>query len=179
MKRLIFGILTLMLVLGLNGCGNNADLVKNGIMNFNKTITVGEAFDNWKDCKSHKWKSFETDNKTSVVEFRCERKNTKEYMNKVKNLLSNNKKEETLHLDIESNIQIFQWTINKDNTFQINNVQVETVWSDGKKFSDSQQPIEQLKAVYNNEITWDLNNLNKSTAGQLSYIFRIVKARAK
>ena len=39
----------------ITGCGNNTDLVKDGIMNFNKTITVGNAFDNWNDCKNSEW----------------------------------------------------------------------------------------------------------------------------
>jgi len=68
MKRFVFGILTTMLMLGLSGCSDNTDLVKDGIMNFNKTITVGNTFDNWKDCENSEWSSFETDNKTPVVQ---------------------------------------------------------------------------------------------------------------
>jgi len=100
-------------------------------------------------------------------------------MAKVKSLLSKKEQEKASYLDIKSNTQIFQWTINKDDTFQIDNVQVETIWSDGKKFSDSQKPMEQLQSVYNNEITWDESNLNKMTAGQIAYVFQMIKARAK
>lgn len=162
-------------MLGLSGCSDNTDLVKNGVMNFNKTITVGEAFDNWKDCKHSEWSSFETDNKIPVVQFTCVKKGTREYMTKVKSFLSKKEQEKAFFLDIKSNIQEFQWTINKDNTFQINNVQVKTEWSDGKKFSDSQKSMEQLKSVYNNEITWDMNTLNKATASQIAYVFRFIK----
>jgi len=82
-------------------------------------------------------------------------------------------------LDIKSNKQIFQWTINKDDTFQIDNVQVETVWTDGKEFLDSQKPMEQLESVYDNEITWDASNLNEITAVQMMYTLKIIKARAE
>jgi L-arabinose isomerase len=53
------------------------------------------------------------------------------------------------------------------------------VWSDGKKFSDSQKPMEQLQSVYNNEITWNESDLNKMIAGQIAYVFQMIKARAK
>lgn len=178
MKNLKLLIVGLFLSLMISGCSDNTDLVKNGIMNFNKTITVGDAFDNWKDCKNSEWSSFETDNKTPVVQFTCEKKGSSQYMAKVKSLLSKKEQKKASYLDIKSNTQIFQWTINKDDTFQIDNVQVETIWSDGKKFSDSQKPMEQLQSVYNNKITWDENNLNKMTAGQIVYVFKMIKARA-
>ena len=176
LKLLVIGVF---LSLMITGCSNDIDLVKDGVMNFNKTITVGEAFDNWNNCEDSKWDSFETDNHTRVVEFTCEEKGAKEFMNKVKSFLSKKEQEKASYLDIKSGTRIFQWTINKDDTFQIDNVQVETVWSDGKKFSDSQKPMEQLKSVYNNEITWDENNLNEMTAGQIAYVFQMIKARAK
>lgn len=179
MKRFIFGILTAMLMLGLSGCSDNTSLVKNGIMNFNKTITVGQAFDNWNDCENSEWSSFETDNKTPVVQFSCEKKGVNEYMSKVKSFLSKKEQNKASYIDIKSITQIFQWTINKDDTFQIDNVQVETVWSDGKRFSDSQKFMEQLKSVYNNEITFDESSLSKMTAGQMVYVFKMLKVMAK
>jgi len=179
MSKLKFVIVGLFVLLFMTGCSNDTDLVKDGVMNFNKTITVGEAFDNWNDCKNSKWETFETDNHTKVVEFTCEKKNIKEYMNKVKSFLSKKEQEKASYLDIKSNTQIFQWTINKDDTFQIDNVQIETVWDNGKKFSDSQNPMKQLKSVYNNEITWDTSSLNKMTVNQIAYVFQMIKARAK
>jgi putative protein kinase ArgK-like GTPase of G3E family len=178
MRKIKFFI-GLFLALLITGCGNNTDLVKSGIMNFNKTITVGDAFDNWKDCEDSEWSSFETDNKIPVVQFTCRKKGINEYMTKVKSFLSKKEQNKASYLDIKSNEQIFQWTINKDDTFQIDNVQVETVWADGKKFSDSQKPMEQLQSVYNNEITWDESSLNKMTAGQIAYVLQMIKARAK
>ena len=97
----------------------------------------------------------------------------------VTSFLSKKEQAKASYLDIKSNTQIFQWTINKDDTFQIDNVQVETVWADGKKFSDSQKPMEQLQGVYDNEISFNLGEINKMTAGQMAYVFQMIKARAK
>jgi len=169
----------LFLAIFMAGCNSDIDMVKNGVMNFNKTITVGEAFDNWNDCANSKWDSFETDNHIKVVEFTCEKKNVKEYFAKLKSFLPKKKQAKATYLDIKSNKQIFQWTINKDDTFQIDNVQVETVWADGKKFSDSQKPMKQLQNVYNNKITWNESDLNKIIAGQIIYVMQMIKAQAK
>ena len=179
MKAIKMLVVGLFLAIFMVGCSDDIDLVKNGVINFNKTITVGEAFDNWKDCKNSKWDSFETDNHIRVVEFTCDKKNVKEYFSKVKSFLSKKEQKKADYLDVVSNKQIFQWTINKDDTFQIDNVQVETTWADGKKFTDSQKPMEQLRSVYNNETTFNLSEINKMTAGQLAYVFQMAKVRAK
>jgi len=179
MRKIMFIVIGVFLAFFITGCSNDVDLVKDGVMNFNKTITVGEAFDNWNDCEDSRWDSFETDNHTKVVEFTCKKKNVQKYMSKLKSFLSKKDQEEASYLDIKSNKQIFQWTINKDDTFQIDNVQVETVWADGKKFSDSQKPMKQLRNVYDNEIAFNLSELNKMVAEQFAYVFQMIKVRAK
>ncbi|MDP8171163.1 lipoprotein [Pasteurella skyensis] len=50
---------------------NDIDTVKNGILELNKTLTVGEAIDNYKGCKSVKWESFKADNGTKIVQATC------------------------------------------------------------------------------------------------------------
>ena len=179
MKRLFFGFSILLISIGFSGCGDSIDTVKDGTMSFNKTITVGEAFDNWNNCQKSEWETFETDNKIKVVQFTCFQRDVKEYMSKVKNFLSKKEQAEASYLDIVSNAQIFQFTINKDDTFQIDNVQVETVWSDGKKFSDSLKIMPQLESVYGNEITFNVNEFNKMLAAQMGYVFKLSKIRAK
>lgn len=179
MKNIKLALVTIFISILLTGCFSEVDTVKSGVMNFNKTITVGEAFDNWNNCQKGEWESFETDNKTKVVQFSCFKKGVKEYMSKAKSFLSEKEQAKASYLDIESNTQIFQFTINKDDTFQIDNVQVETVWSDGKKFSDSQKAMKELERVYENEITFNSSELNKMTSGQIAYVFQMIKAQAK
>jgi len=72
MQKLLFLVAAIVLLFGLNGCANDIDNVKDGVMDFDKTLTVGEAFDNWKACNKSQWNSFETDNGIKVVEFKCE-----------------------------------------------------------------------------------------------------------
>lgn len=43
-------------------------LVKNGILEFDKSITVGEAFDNYKYFKNVKWEAFTSENGRRVVQ---------------------------------------------------------------------------------------------------------------
>jgi len=180
MKNYIFGISTFMLILGLNGCSDNTDLVKDGVMNFNKTITVGEAFDNWNDCESSEWKSFKTDNNTPVVEFTCEVKDIKEFLNKAKSFLPKKEQSNASYLDIESVTKIFQWTINKDDTFQINNVQSKMVWVDGTKSLTSLKPMKEFRIVYNNKKNpFSLGNINKQVAIPIAYSIKILKIQAK
>jgi len=155
------------------------DSVKNGVMNFNKTITLGEALDNWDDCESSSWTSFETSNKTKIVEFTCSKKDVKEMGEKVFSFVKTDKEKAKIFLSLESVTQKFQFTINKDDTFQIDNVQREIVWSDGKKFSIQNKPLNELEKAYNNEISYDLNKLDKKTAYGLGYAFMMLWSKAK
>ena len=70
MKRLSFtllGVLTLLLA----GCSKTDPimLVKNGTLDFDKSVTVGNALDNYKYFSNQSWRSFVDDQKRTVVEF--------------------------------------------------------------------------------------------------------------
>jgi len=163
--------------MALTGCGGALDLVKNGVMDFNQTTTLGKALDNWKSCEQRNWKEFETDNGAKVIQFSCQHK-IAQYMSKAKSLLPQKKQDEAGHLDIISNVQTFQFTVNQDDTFQIDNVQVKTTWKDGKSLDDSQKPVEQLKKAYQNQLNFNPAELNEKSAAEISYIFSIIKDRA-
>lgn len=122
MKKLLLAV---PMTLALAGCGSDIDLVKGGIMEFNKTTTLGKALDNWKSCENREWEEFKTDNGVKVVQFTCQHK-VEQFMSKAKSMLSKEDQARAEHLDISSNIQTFQFTINKDKTFQVDNVQVKT-----------------------------------------------------
>jgi hypothetical protein len=169
MQKLLFLVAAIVLLFGLNGCANDIDNVKDGVMDFDKTLTVGEAFDNWKACNKSQWNSFETDNGIKVVEFKCEedmRNKSKEMIEFVKkiNAEKNTQNRNSIYsiyydlgdnyspLSMTSKITSFQWTINKDNTFQLDNVQAERRWEDGTKNKWSEKPMEAMKAVYSNKV---------------------------
>ncbi|RUO30388.1 hypothetical protein [Aliidiomarina soli] len=174
MKKLLFGA---PIILALTGCVSDTDFVKNGTMDFNGTITVGEALDSWKSCERREWEEFETDNGVQVVQFSCQHK-IDQFISRTKSLLPENELEDADHLDIDSNLQIFQFTINRDQTFQIDNVQIRTTWADGTSFEDSQEPVEQLQTAYANQLNFDPNELDSAAAAQTAYVFMVIKSRA-
>ena len=162
------------------GCGSDIDMVKSGVMQFNKTTTVGEAFDNNKDCKKGEWESFETDNGAKVVQFTCYRKGVKEYFNKVKSFLK--KVDDLSPLDVISNTGVYQFTINKDDTFQIDNVQTITKWADNKTTEVPLDAMQALAEIYENKISFnvnELNNLDEMSAVQFYNVFFTLKKQAK
>lgn len=71
-KRIIVSLVVLVL-LGCDG-KSNTDLqkIKGGMLKFNRTMTIGEAFDRYDICITRDWAEFENENKQNVVEFRCE-----------------------------------------------------------------------------------------------------------
>lgn len=144
------------LVATLQGCGSPSDteLVKNGIMQFNKTLTVGEAFDRWSECQSRKWEEFKSDNGQRVVQFTCSAKNVTAFMNKAKSILTNESKYD--HFNLTEVVETFQWTINKDDTFQLQHVGTTWKWADGKT-KEVDGNAQMLKSVYSNENTFDMS----------------------
>ncbi len=182
MQKLKLLVIGLFLSLIITGCSDDIDIVKNGVMNFNKTITVGEAFDNWNNCEEKKWESFETDNGVRVVQFTCGDKDyTSKYLDKIKSFLPP-KKQNTNYLNLKNMQQIFQWTINKDDTFQIDNVQLEFIWNDDKKFDVPMETIKELKKVYKNETTdknEELKDIGKFGAGLFVNVLQEAYKKAK
>jgi len=145
MKRLILGFLAILLMVGLNGCSSDIDIVKNGTLKIDNSLTVGEAFDNYKYFSSTSWKTFKTSNGRKVVEVKC--KLTNEWL-----------KIHGLEGKIKNYIMIVQFVINKDNSFKIASVGMDITENNGKKtITDSksahltnQQLIYTLKGIYNN-----------------------------
>jgi hypothetical protein len=74
LKYMTSGILLTIVIL-FSGCSeesvslSNIEKVKNSVINFDKSITIGQAFDNWNNCKNKQWNKFTTDNQRQIVEF--------------------------------------------------------------------------------------------------------------
>jgi hypothetical protein len=70
MKKALRSLFALvLLVAGLSGCSDSGvSTVKNGVLDFDKSITIGQAFDNYKYLKGVAWRSFTSDNGRDVVE---------------------------------------------------------------------------------------------------------------
>ncbi len=109
---------------------NDVELVKNGVLDYDKSITVGEAFNNWKVCKENiEWKAFQTENKRRIVQFSCDKKD-----------------------NTGTRLIVFQFKINKDDTFDLSYIGEEYIDTDGiKTTANSSEPSRSsLKYVYDN-----------------------------
>lgn len=175
MKKLfVVALATIML----SACGSNVDTVKSGTMEFNQTISVGEALDNWSSCQQGDWDEFETDNGVTVVEFTCKHE-IAGYVSKLKTLLKGQKIKDTSMLDLDNITQTFQFTINKDDSFQIDYVENSFTWKDGKTVNFQQKEVEELKSVYNNDVVYNAEDLNASAAFDTYYALLSLKSTAK
>jgi uncharacterized protein YecT (DUF1311 family) len=165
-----YWVLLMGMILG--GCGDDISKIKYGVMDFNKTITVGDALDNWKSCEAGHWRKFLTDNNTRVVEFECQHKIT-EYFRKLKAL--NTDKANEIYIDVVSNKQYFQFTLNKDDSFQIHSVETETVWRDGTSQRIRREPIDVLKDAYANSMNFDPDLINSELSKLAIGIYMSIK----
>jgi len=129
LKSLTSGILLIVVIL-FSGCGednvslSNIEKVKNSVMNFDKSITIGQAFDNWNSCKNKKWNEFTTNNQKQIVEFTC--------------------KVNTLDCTI-------QWTINLDDTTKIIYTKLISKQENGKVLEKKITTNQLLKIIYANK----------------------------
>ena len=120
MKRLVMAIFSIILALGLTGCGNTG-IVKDGILDIDKSVTVGQAFDKYKYFKKVEWDDFETENGRDIVE--------------VKGTFSDDyidTKNEIVQNKLKSVILTTQFQINKDETFEIYAIDIEMTGENGK-----------------------------------------------
>jgi len=63
-------ILIIIVSLCLISCAkSDVDIVKNGTLSYEKSITIGDAFDNFKFFKNKKWEAHEEENKRKCVVF--------------------------------------------------------------------------------------------------------------
>lgn len=157
----------------LTGCGSNIDKVKSGVLDFNKTITIGQALDNWKSCASREWKEFKTDNGVQVVEFTCNQ-NITAYVEKLRTVIPVSPNLKLLYLDIASNKTTIQFTLNKDDTFQVDNVQILNTWADGTSIK-SPASDDMLNNAYENKVLFDPSELGGLNAQIMAAVFEQLK----
>lgn len=155
----IFGVAMLALLLA--GCStSDISAVQNGTLAFNKTITVGQALNNWQSCKKGTWSEFTSQNGVKVVQFACDQK-VRDYFNMAHKMALKSTKEAGVDFfkdqafKIDSLVETFQFTMNKDMTFQIDNVSDTAKWRDGTTLEQSQNAIEQLQMAYRDKMRFD------------------------
>ena len=113
-KKIICGLVTLVAItVLLFGTGNkNVKMVRNGVLEIDKALTVGEAFENYKHFDDVEWEAF-TSERTGKEGVQCvctfKVKNTDTYKNAPKD-----RQKEIKGCEGE---MIYQFVINKDDTF--------------------------------------------------------------
>ncbi len=118
MRKLKILVIGLFISLFINGC-SDADIVKDGTLNFDNSITVGQAFDKYSYFTSTSWKDFETSNGRKIVEV------TGDFNNEYIKLMGWTKQFSEASLTV-------QFKINKDNTFEVSAIGFTVVGMNGE-----------------------------------------------
>lgn len=164
----LFGVL-------LAGCsGDDIKTVQNGLMDFNKTVTVGQALNNWSSCHTKEWKESKAINGTRLVEFKCNF-NMTNWVDKAIDTWG--EKSGSEDLDIESQWDVLQFTLNVDNSFQISKITSTIRWRDGKvaiiNEDNANKMVDKLKSIYNNEPQWDLGLIDSNSMFSTLHVLKM------
>jgi hypothetical protein len=142
MKKWKLLMIGLFLSLMITGC-SNVDTVKDGTLNFDNSITVGEAFDKYSYFSDTEWTDFETSNGRRIVQV------TGIFNDDYIKKMGWTKQFSEVSL-------IVQFKINKDDTFEIVAIGLETTNLKGKtkkvdlgKGMSTRQLNMMLKELYN------------------------------
>lgn len=131
------------------GGGGNISLVKGGILDLDKSLTVGEAFENYKYFKKVKWDNFKSDDKRDMVEVMAEYDIEKAMKTEKLKMLK------SVFDKFEKVTVAFQFIINKDNTFNASWYGVTFYAKNGGKKEDNltseSETINALKGIYDND----------------------------
>ena len=122
MKNFLLMVTVTFLIIACNSEHNKISLVKDGILGLNRSITIGDALDNWHNCESVSWDSFETDNKMKVVEYKCIEAGLQDYYKIVEQEASDSYSNFFSQDPILSSVITLQFIINHDNSFYISYV---------------------------------------------------------
>lgn len=89
----------------------NISMIKNGVLNFDNSITLGMAIDNYKYCNEVKWKSFKSDNGRNLVSAYCDYKiyNKKDIEDSYKNMGFNQEEKNFYEIKKQTAIKQRAW----------------------------------------------------------------------
>jgi hypothetical protein len=159
MKKAIATLLPIFIT----ACSGEIDLVQNGIMNINRTLTVGEAFNSWSECEKSDWNKLESDNGVNLVEFKCTVKSVPQMMDYTRVAYG-----EQPCLNLVGIEKQFQWSINKDGSFQLNDVKDIYEYEDGVVKTTRLGYFDQeIRRVYQDKVTVDLTALEAASPSKL------------
>jgi len=136
-------------VIGCSKFGGDVELVKTGYLDYDKSISVGQAFDGYKYFSSKNWKTLKTEQGRRVVEF-----------NGIMDM-NNPDIKERIDLGIKQFNKkrftglrtVVQFVVNGDNTYKISALSLVGTLEDGKteKEANWMTPEYVIKQIYSNE----------------------------
>lgn len=144
-KTLFIITITTMLISGCDKIksftSSDVSLVKDGVLEMDKSLTVGKAIDNYKYFKKTQWKAVKTENGKRIVTVDCS--------------VDVDKQTDMKNSDIKSADMKFEFKINQDNTFEVGWCGLSFEKNDGEKHAASETSsvnmcINSLRAIYNN-----------------------------
>lgn len=164
-----------------NKVSKNLTKVRDYVHPINKSITIGEAFGNFQDCKNHTWEELITSNNREMVQFTCDILSEKRFLDenslkfkqnniKISPLLLMGAMAEDIkevnfdaqYMKIANFKMIVQFTINRDNTIDVSYLGRQIEWENGEKFSPSvsKDYIENTLAnvIYTNKNFFEFNS---------------------
>lgn len=190
------GMLWVFMITTLVGCSGPADSVKDGVLDLDKSTTVGKALDSWVSCKSTKWDVVKNTNGSNLVTYTCSHKNVAEYsqqLNKnidasrasLEDALSGDptfsvkalkdKYPESLNLKEVDTVITFK--LNQDETFLVDSIKHNLTWKDGSKFELLEENTElSMGMIYENKVAWTENT---SYPGYILNLLKWKKNNAK
>ncbi len=156
-KILINGVVA---AFALTGCFEGGDIasVKGGVMDFNKSLKVGDAFGNWGECTQKRWSEFKTSNGKRIVQFECQSTKVQDFMRTVRSNFPNSRFQDASK-DLDSTIMTVQWTINADDSFELSSFEKRYKWADGSVQEWTPKLDKLLQNVYNNVVEFDVARL--------------------
>lgn len=152
MKNLCVFLVTCVLGLSLTGCNKIQSLamgevptVKAGILDFDKSLTIGQAFDSYQYFKSTKWEDLKTDNGRKGCLVKCEIDTN---MHPTINVSRNP--------DLKSVEMQYQFFVNQDKSIQVNWCGIAVEKTDGSRIEPEKNVnlvscMTSLKSIYNNQ----------------------------
>lgn len=174
MKRLF--ILTCIALL--SGCGSSdINLVKDGYMDFNQTSTIGQILDNWQSCESSEWTESVESNGVRKVVFSCTHAGFNEFSQKLKETIALKEEYFLETFDIAANTTRYIFTINQDETFQLDKADMLTIWNDGKQFI-TDMPIGSIEVAYDNELAFNAMQMDWNTAAGFNRMYVSMRSQA-
>ena len=134
------------------GCGNNpVDIVKNGTLDIDKSVSIGNAFEGYKYFYDKRWKTFADPQQRTIVEFSSALRLDMQDVEKIFGV--NSYLIQEMSKQTKSIVYTAQFKLNKDepNKFNLAYSGIMISVNNGKSEEHKDNRGEYIRAIYNNE----------------------------